>query len=181
MSMASKLKDVVLDRFGVLDDVDDYLAQIARSAKEFERKAAVFQRLSEKLQTKTQYATQLDQLDTKEYRELRSVFEDTLKDVSDIETATDRLALKARKDPAIWKHVQGVVEQAQRKREELVEGFRQIRKNLAVLEAQQRDVLRLAQGRHELDTGRLSETLGRVVGLIVAAITVSRYFTAVYR
>lgn len=169
------IKDFVLDRFGVLDDVRDFADFLAKSTREFRVKSTLVEKLVSEARSAIESATSVAELKRLDLGDAFALLRSTQRDIADVISRMRRVEAKGRRDPAIWSRVQSDFTAARSAMESFALKVKTSVDELVLYQREQKQVLReMERGGIGDETQALkrplSSRLGRLVGITAGVL-----------
>jgi len=173
MSFFASVKDRVYDKFGILDDAEDFYDDLANSKREFKTQGVVLKRLVEAIRDDIRTSKDVSSLKSGHYKGAVRVVDDILSKMGDNLKRVVRIERKARKDKAIWSAVSTKITTSKRHMQDALAKARDLKSGLNDMQREQVAVLNrmdeIADGSE--GSGPASSSMTKTVAKILGAIT----------
>jgi len=172
VSVLSSLKDTILDRFGVLDDVDDFFDFIDREARDLEKRLSTAKRVIESLKREIISARNERDINSRRTEDLEDILEDISDRLRSVKREVSSAESKAKRDPDIWEKVEGAFSKLSRSVKIFSTSLDDTRANIQVLKRDQKAVIEALQTKADASKEKraFASTAGRLVGMLAAVI-----------
>ena len=168
------IKDFVLDKFGIMDDVQDYADFLAKATDDFRAKAVVAERLIEEAKSEINSVHSERELRNLNLKEAFGVLRDLTRRLSEVIKRTNSVMQKAQKEPKIWRKISGDFSKAKSAMDAFENKLEQSINELVLYQREQQTVLRELEksglGENGSAMRPLSTRLGKLVGTIADVI-----------
>lgn len=170
------IKDFVYDKFGILDDAQDFSDRLNKLKQEFATKARVAKNLLVEIESIVSTAASPEELRRANTKQALGVVKDLRDEMRAVLKDANQLQRKAGKEPKIAKQISGPLRAAMDSMVEVVRKMDETMRQIVVLEREQKDVLKEMERQADRSAGRrkksLASRIGKLAGIVTAAAAV---------